>query len=201
MLFVLVPAASGATPGDQAAPAPSKAAGTDDESLGKGFRDAYGKEQSRDGASRDGAKDGGESRSSGGMGRALVGFALVLALIFAVHWLLRKYADGKQGALGAQGSLDAIEVMATTPLAPNRSLHLVRVGGELVLIGATDQSINQLGRVDGQQLSVVAGNSGDQAFQQQLQGALTGTSLPRTGTGDDTFLRKFVSNLQMMTAR
>ena len=38
-------------------------------------------------------------------------------------------------------------MVATTSLGPSRSLHLVRVGEEIVLVGATDQSVTSIARI------------------------------------------------------
>lgn len=139
--------------------------------------------------------------SSGAMVRLFFGLLVVLGTIFGIHYLLKKYGQGKMSA-GVLGRGDAIEVMATTPLAPNRSLHLVRVGREMVLIGATEQSISRIGDVDAAMLAAqpVTG-SGD--FQMELQGALAGTQT-RSGassSSQQTFVQRFIHNLQMMTAR
>jgi flagellar biosynthetic protein FliO len=71
--------------------------------------------------------------------RTIVGLAVVLGVIYGVYWLLKSSARAKAG----RGD-ERIGVIATTPLAPNRSLHLVRAGDELILVGATDQSITPL---------------------------------------------------------
>ena len=85
----------------------------------------------------------GKSPSVGSAGadviRTIVGLAVVLGVIYGVYWLLKSSARAKAG----RGD-DRIGVIATTPLAPNRSLHLVRAGDELILVGATDQSITPL---------------------------------------------------------
>lgn len=134
---------------------------------------------------------------SGAIARALFGLVVVLGSIFGVHWLLKRYGGSRSGNI-AGGSAEAIEVVATTPLAANRSLHLVRVGGELVLIGATETSITRIGEIDAQTLAT-APMAGAQDFQMALQGALSGAK--PSVNGKETFVQRFVSNLQMMTAR
>jgi flagellar protein FliO/FliZ len=71
--------------------------------------------------------------------RTIVGLAVVLAVIYGVYWLLKSAARAKAGRPD-----ERIGVIATTPLAPNRSLHLVRAGDEMILIGATEHSITPL---------------------------------------------------------
>jgi flagellar protein FliO/FliZ len=85
----------------------------------------------------------GQAPSAGSAGadviRTIVGLAVVLGVIYGVYWLLKTSARAKSGRAD-----DRIGVIATTPLAPNRSLHLVRAGDELILVGATDHSITPL---------------------------------------------------------
>lgn len=143
------------------------------------------------------------NNSSGAMARMLFGLVVVLGAIYGVHWFLKKYGQSKgTGLVG--GSTDAIEVMATTPLAPNRSLHLVRVGQEMVLIGATENSISRIGAIDAQQLATQAAG-GPPEFQLALQGALSGSTASRPAgmspSSKQTFVQRFVQNLQMITAR
>jgi flagellar biosynthetic protein FliO len=71
--------------------------------------------------------------------RTIVGLAVVLGVIYGVYWLLKSAARAKSGRAD-----ERIGVIATTPLAPNRSLHLVRAGDELILVGATDHAITPL---------------------------------------------------------
>ena len=85
----------------------------------------------------------GTTTSAGSAGadviRTIVGLAVVLAVIYGVYWLLKSAARAKAGRPD-----ERIGVIATTPLAPNRSLHLVRAGDELILVGATEHSITPL---------------------------------------------------------
>lgn len=138
-----------------------------------------------------------ESTSGGAMWRMVLGLLFVLGVIYAVHWLLKNYNKSKFSGVAASGA-GAIEVVATTPLAANRMLHLVRIGKEMVLIGATDASITQLGTVDTNELVFAAGDAGNSDFQQMLHGAISGQ---QATPASDTFMRRFVSNLQMLTAR
>jgi flagellar protein FliO/FliZ len=71
--------------------------------------------------------------------RTIVGLAVVLGVIYGVYWLLKATARSRAGRPD-----DRIGLVATTPLAPNRTLHLVRAGDELILVGATEHSITPL---------------------------------------------------------
>ena len=86
----------------------------------------------------------GPSVSSGVGGAAVhmvIGLAVVLALIFALYKLLTR-TSRKNGAVIADDGV--ISVVSSTPLGPSRSLHLVHVGSDLVLVGASEQSITPI---------------------------------------------------------
>jgi flagellar protein FliO/FliZ len=82
---------------------------------------------------------------SSGMGSAalhmVLGLAVVVALIFGLYWLLKRTARKNDGTVRDDGFID---VVSSTPLAPQRSVHLVRVGDELLLVGASEQSVTPI---------------------------------------------------------
>ena len=67
------------------------------------------------------------------------GLAVVVALIYGLYWLLKRYGGNKGGKSDGR-----MRVLATTMLAPNRSLHLVKVGSELVLVGSAENSVSPI---------------------------------------------------------
>ena len=77
--------------------------------------------------------------TTGELARTIAGLAIVLAVLFGVYWLFKTYARGK----GTKGD-GRLEVVATTPLAPNRAVHLIRVGDALVLVGSAEGSVTRL---------------------------------------------------------
>ena len=91
-----------------------------------------------------GGSGGGITTASGGaiaIARMVVGLAIVLAVVYGVYWLLKKrYRGGTKGAV-ADGRL---EIVATTALANNRAVHLLRAGDELFLVGSSEQSVTGL---------------------------------------------------------
>ena len=163
-----------------------------------------------------------KTNSSGAIWRMLIGFAFVIGLIYAVHWLLKRYAHTKEGSF-VSGATGVIDVLATTQLAPNRSLHLVRVGNDVVLIGATDHSITQLRTLDTTAATAAAVSAiGGEDFSRALQGALsseiegslavsqrgastiigmTTPAVPAADSDNEPFLKRVLSNMQLMTAR
>lgn len=84
-------------------------------------------------------QSGGGASSSGAFVRMIVGLAIVLAVIYGVYWLLKTYGKSKK----PQGD-GRIEVVATTVLGTNRTVHLVRVGEELILVGSAENAITPL---------------------------------------------------------
>ena len=83
----------------------------------------------------------------GTMLRLLLGLAVVVALIFGVWHVMKRVQRGRYPA-AAEASGDLIGVLATTPLGPNRALHIVRVADEVVLVGATDHSVQAVAVLD-----------------------------------------------------
>lgn len=79
--------------------------------------------------------------SSGSIVRMIAGLAIVLAVIYAVYWLLKTYGKSKRGGDPTDSRLT---VLGTTTLAPNRLLHLVRVGDEVLLVGSAEQGVTRL---------------------------------------------------------
>jgi flagellar biosynthetic protein FliO len=78
--------------------------------------------------------------SSGGtLMRTGLGLVVVIALIYGVYWLLKRHNGSKTGRSDGR-----MIVIATTALAPNRALHLVTVGDELVLVGSAEQGVTPI---------------------------------------------------------
>jgi flagellar biosynthetic protein FliO len=78
------------------------------------------------------------SNTTGAIVRMIVGLAVVLGVVYGVYWLLKTYARSKGGAVVSD---ERMRVVATTSLGPNRALHLVRIGDELVLVGSSEQGV------------------------------------------------------------
>ena len=88
------------------------------------------------------ADGGGTKKISGASGtgsivRTIVGLAIVLAVIYGVAWVLKQVKASKEERLRGGG----LESTAVVPLGPNRALHLVRAGRELVLVGVAEQGV------------------------------------------------------------
>lgn len=74
----------------------------------------------------------------GGLARTFIGLAVVVAVIYGLTWVLRqmKKSSATTGAVGT-----GLSTEATLPLGPNRSVHLIRAGRELVLVGSAEHGI------------------------------------------------------------
>jgi flagellar protein FliO/FliZ len=86
----------------------------------------------------------------GSLVRGVAGFAIVIGVILVISKLLKSNQRRKQGITprrrGQGGGL--VEVLSSTPLGPNRHLHLVRVGDEVILVGAGEGGITPLRTFD-----------------------------------------------------
>jgi flagellar protein FliO/FliZ len=80
--------------------------------------------------------------AGGGVGtiaRMIVGLAIVLAVVYGIYWLLKSTTRSR-----SSDTTGRIEVVATTQLAHNRTLHLLRCGDELILVGAAEHGVTPL---------------------------------------------------------
>jgi flagellar protein FliO/FliZ len=89
---------------------------------------------------------------SGGAGDTLMrlglGLVVVVGLIALVWYVLKRVQRSRYPGMersGKPGGL--IDVVSTTSIGPNRTLHVVRVGEEILLVGSTDHTITALTRL------------------------------------------------------
>jgi flagellar protein FliO/FliZ len=96
---------------------------------------------------------------SGGSGGTLLrlglGLVVVMGLIALIWYVMKRVQRSRYPALEDRGP-SLIDVVATTSLGPSRSLHLVRVGEEIVLVGATDHSVNVVARIGADDAAALA---------------------------------------------
>ena len=77
---------------------------------------------------------------SGGLVRTIVGLAIVIGVIYGLYWVLRQVKASREDK--AQGS--GLQTLATLPLGPNRSMHLIRAGDEVVLVGVGEAGVTPI---------------------------------------------------------
>ncbi|MRI33116.1 flagellar biosynthetic protein FliO [Endozoicomonas sp. OPT23] len=70
--------------------------------------------------------------------QVLLPLAMVIGLIFALAWLVKRFHPGTPG-MGK-----GVQVLANTPLSSQARVCLVRVGGKDVLLGVTNQQVSRL---------------------------------------------------------
>jgi flagellar protein FliO/FliZ len=88
---------------------------------------------------------GSRPASGGGPGggsivRTIVGLAVVIGVIYGLTWVLKQVKAAKAPSAAGAG----LETLATLPLGTNKTLHLVRAGDEVVLIGAGEGGVTPI---------------------------------------------------------
>lgn len=78
-----------------------------------------------------------QSGGGGGLVRTIVGLVIVVGLIYGLYWLLNKIKANRE----EQASGFGLSSVATLPLGSNRSLHIVRVGREVVVVGVGEHGV------------------------------------------------------------
>jgi flagellar protein FliO/FliZ len=80
------------------------------------------------------------STGGGGIVRTIVGLAVVIGVIYGLHWILKQVKTGREQQ-STGGGLDAL---STLQLSPGRALHLVRSGSEIVLVGSAEHGVTPI---------------------------------------------------------
>jgi flagellar protein FliO/FliZ len=94
------------------------------------------------GAADEPAAQASSGPGGGGIVRTIVGLAVVLGVIYGLHWVLKQVKAAKDST----ASGESLETLASLPLGANRALHLVRAGREVVLIGTAESTIAPIRR-------------------------------------------------------
>jgi flagellar protein FliO/FliZ len=76
----------------------------------------------------------------GGLVRTIVGLAIVIGVIYGLHWVLKQVKASREERSSGSG----LAPLATLPLGGSRSLQLVRAGSEVVLVGVGEGGITPL---------------------------------------------------------
>ena len=110
--------------------------------------------------------------------RVIVVLGVVIALIYALVWMLRKLTGIK-----ADGG-DEIRVYSTRPIKGNSALHLIEAGKRMFLIGSTDSSVNLISEIDDKEtVDEIRRNSSrapvSRGFAKLLRNRLLGKSLAK----------------------
>jgi flagellar protein FliO/FliZ len=76
----------------------------------------------------------------GSIVRTIVGLAVVIGVIYGLTWVLKQVKASKAETATGGG----LETLATLPLGTNRTLHLVRAGDEVVLLGSGEGGVTPI---------------------------------------------------------
>ncbi len=76
--------------------------------------------------------------------KAIGALVLILGLMLLMARLFRKLGTG----IGAMGQNALINVLETRVLGPKKQVSVIEVGGEVLVLGVTDQQINLISRLD-----------------------------------------------------
>ena len=76
----------------------------------------------------------------GSLVRTFVGLAVVVAVIYGLYWVLRQLKSSREERTSGRG----LAPQAVVALGPGRSLHLVRAGTELVLLGVAEHGVTPI---------------------------------------------------------
>lgn len=100
------------------------------------------------------------SGSGASIVRTIVGLAIVLAVIFGLRWVLKQHKAGKERKAAGGG----LASMATLPLGANRSLHVVRAGREVLVVGSGEHGVTPVRsytEAEAQALGLLDGEEGE----------------------------------------
>jgi flagellar protein FliO/FliZ len=83
------------------------------------------------------ATTGNSNSASGGLMRTFFGLLVVIAIIYGLYWILKKV----KAAQADQAKGTGLHAIASLPLGANRSLHMIRAGREIVLVGVAEHGV------------------------------------------------------------
>ncbi len=108
--------------------------------------------------------DAAGASSGGSLVRTFVGLAVVVAVIYGLYWVLRQMKSSREERSTGRG----LSSQAVVPLGPGRSLHLVRAGSELVLLGVAEHGVTPIRRYTEEEAHQV-GLLGEESSSDELQ--------------------------------
>jgi flagellar protein FliO/FliZ len=78
--------------------------------------------------------------AGGGIVRTIIGLAVVIGVIYGLTWVLKLVKSSREDKAAGEG----LAPLATLPLGGNRSVQLIRVGQEIVLVGIGEAGVTPL---------------------------------------------------------
>jgi flagellar protein FliO/FliZ len=130
--------------------------------------------------------------------RTFFGLMVVVGVIYGVYWILKQVKKSREERASGSG----LSTLATLPLGPGRSLHMVRAGGEVVIIGVGEHGVTPIRTYTEQEAHDVGLIRDDDDLD---GGAPAGSSQLTAGNSGQptaaTRLRQFLDNLRAATVR
>jgi flagellar protein FliO/FliZ len=119
------------------------------------------------------------SSSGGGssIARTLLGLIVVVGAIYGVAWVLRRVKRGRETQASGMG----LASVATLPLGSGRTLHLVRAGSDVILVGSSEHGVAPV-RVYSEEEALANGLISD-ADPEEAMRAAAGEAQGPLGTG------------------
>lgn len=106
----------------------------------------------------------------------VVKLAVVLGIAYGAIYVLRLFMGRQPSLPGRKGHLKVIE---SASLGPNRSVHLIKIGGEVMVIGSTPEQITTIGKIeDPETLAQLDKEHIPPVFSAHLSGALAKDKKP-----------------------
>ena len=143
-------------------------------------------------------KNLGDAGASGGgsLVRTFVGLAVVVAVIYGLYWVLRQVKSSREERAVGTG----LSSQAVVPLGPNRSLHLVRAGRELVLLGVAEHGVTPI-RTYSEQEATAAGLIGGEDDADLQPVPEPGRRRRAGGTGSAMTIGDLIDRVRLWTVR
>jgi flagellar protein FliO/FliZ len=130
-----------------------------------------------------------KAASGGGLVRTIVGLAIVIGVIYGLYWVLKQVkASREDKALGS-----GLKTLATLPLGPKGSMHLIRAGEEVVLVGVGEAGITPIrtyGENEARALGLIADEDAEAALAPGTQVLLPAETVESARPGLLTSLRR-----------
>ncbi|MBN1164110.1 MAG: flagellar biosynthetic protein FliO [Candidatus Krumholzibacteriota bacterium] len=109
------------------------------------------------------AAAGGEQSLFPSLGRLVVAFIVVVMLLYAAVFLLRKFVMKNSGKASA-----SIKPMGSYPLGQRSKLFLVEIAGRAILLGVTPQQVSNLAEFEVTEIKDSGATSGLASFKEHL---------------------------------
>ena len=160
---------------------------------------SYGEDKPLDLPLDEGSRQLEATGASGGTSlvRTFVGLAVVLAVIYGLYWVLKQVKASREERATGTG----LSSFAVVPLGPNRSLHLIRAGRELVLVGVAEHGVTPIrtySELEAEELGLIA----DEGHQLGTGAPVSSTNGNGNGrSGGPTTIGDVIAKLREKTVR